>query len=216
MRICGLYEEIRNLPGFVYTNGGTPDRQILKSRDVYYTVGKVFSQPVQRRWNHRNRISGSGEKVELCKEWLKQGGRQGRGVCAPRLISQNPQGRLKSGMDGVYSLRMRGLSLTLVIIHHKSYGLFLKRQRIVGLLAHPPPYEFTTYLVSTESYSQGLSTDVVPRDEDQNPWKTSNNTENAPHGLKSRYWCPWSLDPRTLNLPPSMAPFPLDFYNVLE
>ena len=34
MRICGLYEEIQNLPGFVYTNGETPDRQILELRDV--------------------------------------------------------------------------------------------------------------------------------------------------------------------------------------
>ena len=44
MRIRGLYEEIRNLPGFVYMNGETPDRQILELRDVCYIVGRVFSR----------------------------------------------------------------------------------------------------------------------------------------------------------------------------
>ena len=74
---------------FVYTNGGTPDRQILELQDLCYIVGKVFSQRVQHHWNHGNQISGSGEKVELCGEWLMQGGRQGRGVCAPVFTSQN-------------------------------------------------------------------------------------------------------------------------------
>ena len=94
---------------FVYTNGETSDRQILKLRGVCYIVGKVFLRRVQRRWNHGNRISGSGEKVELCEEWLKQGGRQERGVCASRLVSQHPQGRLTSVMDGVESLRDEGI-----------------------------------------------------------------------------------------------------------
>ena len=118
-------------------NGETPDRQILELRDVCYIVGKVFSRRVQRCWNHGNRISGSGEKVELCGEWLMQGGRQERGVCAPTLTFQHPQGRLTSGMDGVELLRDEG---------------------IIFDPTHPPPYEFMTYLVSTESYSQGLST----------------------------------------------------------
>ena len=95
--------------GFVYMNGETPDRQILELRDVCYIVGKVFSRRVQRRWNHVNRISGSGETVELCGEWLRQGGRQGRGVCAPRLVPQHSQGRLTSGMDGVESFRDEGI-----------------------------------------------------------------------------------------------------------
>ena len=102
---------------FVYTNGETPDRKIFELRDVCYIVGKVFLRRVQRRWNHENRISGSGEKVELCGEWLMQGGWQERGVCAPRLVRQHPQGRLTSGMDGVKLLRDEGISLTPVIIH---------------------------------------------------------------------------------------------------
>src|ERR1700677_5181504 len=93
---------------FVYMNGETPNWQILKLRGVCYIVGKVFSRRIQRRWNHGNRISEGGEKVELCEEWLKQGGRQERGVCASRLVSQHPQGCLMSGMDGVESLRDEG------------------------------------------------------------------------------------------------------------
>ena len=38
-----------------------------------------------------------------------QGGRQGRGVCAPRPTSQHSQGRLTSGMDGVDLLRDEGI-----------------------------------------------------------------------------------------------------------
>ena len=38
-----------------------------------------------------------------------QGGRQERGVCAPRLVLQHPQGRLTSGMDGVESLGDEGI-----------------------------------------------------------------------------------------------------------
>ena len=64
-----------------------------------------------------------------------------------------------------------------------------------------------------EAILKGYPHDVVPRDEDQNSLKTSNNTENAPHGLKTRYWCPWSLDPWTLDLPPSMTHSPLNFYS---
>src|ERR1700677_2145990 len=59
---------------FVYTNGETPNRQILELRGVCYIVGKVFSRRIQRRWNNGHRISGSGEKVELCEEWLGSGG----------------------------------------------------------------------------------------------------------------------------------------------
>src|ERR1700677_59458 len=67
---------------FVYTNGETLNRQTLELRGVCYIVGKVFSRRIQRRWNHGNRISGSGEKVELCEEWLKQEGKaRKRGLC---------------------------------------------------------------------------------------------------------------------------------------
>ena len=38
-----------------------------------------------------------------------QGGRQERGVCAPRLVPQHSQGCLASGMDGVELFRDEGI-----------------------------------------------------------------------------------------------------------
>src|SRR5271154_227201 len=84
----------------VYTNGRTPDRHIFELRHVCYIVGKVFSRRVQRRWNRGNRISGRGEKVELCGEWLEQGREQEGRVCVPGSTFRNPQGRRTSRLDG--------------------------------------------------------------------------------------------------------------------
>ena len=99
-------------------NGETPDRQILELRDVCYIVGKVFSRRVQRRWNHVNRLSGSGEKVELCGEWLMQGGEDRKeGSVHLDLSSSTPRDILRVGCMVLNRLGMRGLSLTLVIIH---------------------------------------------------------------------------------------------------
>ena len=53
----------------VYTNGGTPDQQILELQDVCYIIGKVFSQQVQHHWNHGNQISGSGLKSRYWCPW---------------------------------------------------------------------------------------------------------------------------------------------------
>ena len=40
---------------------------------------------------------------------VNAGGRQGRGVCAPRLVPQHSQGHLTSGMDGVELFRDEGI-----------------------------------------------------------------------------------------------------------
>ena len=115
MWICGLYEEIRNLPGFLFTRmeehliGRSWSYKIyVISLERYYhdefsaaEITEIGSVEVEKRSNYGGMVNA--------------GGRQERGVCAPRLTSQHPQGRLTSGMDGVESLRDEGIIP--VIIH---------------------------------------------------------------------------------------------------